>query len=179
MEQTSEHSMNGCRRRRCPTPARKPQKPLQRIAEVMQQEGVTPRGLARRLRTTRSKVVDAMDPSYDMRLSDLYRWRKALHVPASELLSESSESFASPIAQRARLVRIMRTVRSIQETSAEDPVQRLASHLAEKLTEIMPELKYVGAWPIKGKQRKAHELGEIAYKVVPSQLIQGIADEPA
>ena len=172
-KQTSPSHSNGSRRS---SPTCKPQAPLHRIAEVMEQEGVTPRGLARRLGTTRAKVTKAMDPTTDMSLSELYRLQAALQVPATELLSASCDGLNPAILLRTRLLRMMRTVRSIQEMSTEDRVQTLATQLVEKLTEMMPELKDVSAWPSKGQPRQSHELGAIACNVVPIELLHAIPE---
>lgn len=167
-EQTGTTHYSGSRRcaATCEPPA-----PLHRIAEVMEQEGVSPRGLARRLGATRSSIIKAMDPTNDMKLSELYRLQGALQVPATELLSASYDGLPPAILHRTRLLRMMRTVRSIQEISSEDRIQTLAMQLVEKLTEMMPELEEVPAWPSKGKPRKSHELGAVACNVVPVEML--------
>jgi transcriptional regulator with XRE-family HTH domain len=153
------------------------QNPLHRIAEVMEQEGISPRGLARRLGTTRSSITKAMDPTNDMKLSELYQLQAALQVPATELLAASYEGLPPEILQRTRLLRMMRTVRSIQEISTDERIQTLAMQLVEKLTEMMPELKEVSAWPSKGKPRKMHELGAIACNVVSLDLLHAASEQ--
>ena len=143
---------------------------LHRIAAVIEQEGITPRVLADRLGTTPSNVVKQSNPRCDMLLSDLYRWQEALRVPVSELLVETGDDLSSPILLRTRLLKLMRYVRTIQEQSGEESIQTIAQQLAEKLMEIMPELKETAAWPSVGQRRTADELGAIAYNVVPSEL---------
>lgn len=147
-----------------------------RIAEVMEQEGVSARGLALRLGTTRSNLMKTIDPTHDMKLSELYQLQAALRVPASELLAASYDGLPPEILQRTRLLRMMRTVRSIQEISTEEQIQVLAMRLVEKLTEIMPELEGVSAWPIKGQPRKSHELGAIACNVISLDLLPAAAE---
>ncbi|MGI9428698.1 MAG: hypothetical protein ACR2NM_08580 [Bythopirellula sp.] len=120
--------------------------------------------------------MKAIDPTNDMKLSELYQLQAALRVPASELLAASYDGLPPEILQRTRLLRMMRTVRSIQEISTEDRIQTLAMRLVEKLTEIMPELEGVSAWPIKGQPRKSHELGAIACNVVPLELLHTVSE---
>ncbi len=49
--------------------------------------------------------------------------------------------------------------------------------LVERLREIMPELSKVGAWPLRGQQRKEYELGEVASRIVSMQLIQTVSHD--
>ena len=85
-----------------------------------------------------------------MLLSDLYRWQRALDVPAAELLHEPQAELSPPVQFRSRLLRAMKTVRSIQAGVRQASIQRLAAMLADQLVEIMPELKDTVAWPALG-----------------------------
>ena len=99
-----------------------------------------------------------------MPLSDLYRWQKLLQVPLAELLSEPAGELSPPLQLRARLLRAMKTVRSIQEVARQVSVQRLASVLVAQILEIMPELKDTIAWPAVGHRRKQSELGQAFFR---------------
>jgi len=144
---------------------------LHRLAEVMEQEGVKPRTLANRIGTTEATVIKKSAPDYDMRLSELYQWQEALNVPVVELLVEAETTLSTPIELRTRLLKLMRSVRSIQEHSRNESVQTLAMQLSEQLMQMMPELKEVSAWPSVGQQRKLNELGAVAQNVVPEQIL--------
>ena len=50
-----------------------------------------------------------------MLLSDLHRWQQALAVPIAELLGEPEGELSPPVRLRPRLLRAMKTVRSIQQ----------------------------------------------------------------
>lgn len=157
-------------RRILPTDDRR--SPIHRIAEVIKQEGVTLRTIARRLGTTLTDVRRQLDPTYDMSVSELYQWQSALSVPISELLIDAGDNLSSPVAQRTRLLKLMRTARSIQEECREDSIQLLAQQLSESLEDMMPELKDTSAWPSLGQPRSSSELGTIAYNIIPVKVLQ-------
>jgi hypothetical protein len=97
-------------------------------------------------------------------LSDLHRWQKVLGVPIAELLDESEDMLSSHVELRAQLLRVMKTVRSIQEGARQVSVQRLAEMLVDQLVDIMPELKDTTAWPTGSPRRGRHELGQAFFR---------------
>ena len=133
-------------------------RPLHRLAEVRRQERLEPHTLARRLGISTKQVREQEQPAADMRLSDLYRWQDALGVPASELLEESGCNLSRPTKTRATLVRVMKTVRSIQEEARQSSIRRLEM-LADELLGIMPELEGSVAWPTTGRRRRGKRSG--------------------
>ncbi len=135
-------------------------RPLHRLAEVRRQEGLKLRTIARRLGIPVAKVLEQERPATDLRLSDLYRWQDALGVPVSELLEESGYGLSRQTKLRATLVRIIKTVRSIQESARQRSIRRMGQTLAEELIEIMPELEGIVAWPKDGQKRGAGEPGQ-------------------
>jgi transcriptional regulator with XRE-family HTH domain len=147
-------------------PSRHPSagRPLQRLGEVRRREGVTRREVARRLHISIREVEEQEQPSTDVPLSDLYRWQEILQVPLAELLSEPSTDLSPPLQLRSRLLRAMKTIRSMQEVARQASVQRLATMLVEQILEIMPELKATIAWPSVGHRRKQTELGQAFYR---------------
>jgi hypothetical protein len=138
--------------------------PLHRIADVMEQEGVSARSAARQMNLTQLQVYEEAHPACDLRLSALYRWQEALSVPVCELLNEPDPSLSPQVRLRSSLLKAMRTVRTIQERAQEDAVQQLALRLAEQLTEMMPELVTVPSWPVVGQRRTMDELGAVVEK---------------
>jgi hypothetical protein len=110
------------------------------------------------------------DPSCDMSLSDLYRWQAALEVPIADLLVDSDAPLSEPVLTRARLVRVMKTVRAIKESTASASIQRFATMLEQQLIELMPELKEVAAWHSIGQRRSPNELGRTAERVFPDSF---------
>jgi transcriptional regulator with XRE-family HTH domain len=142
-------------------------RPLHRIAETRRRQGLSLRSAARRLGTSMDQVRREENPNFDMSLSELYQWQQALEVPVTELLVENESPLSSTVLARARLLRVMKTVRSIQETTKCVSIERLAAMLEQQLVELMPELKEVTAWPSVGQRRSHEELGRTAERVLP------------
>jgi transcriptional regulator with XRE-family HTH domain len=124
--------------------------------------------VARRLGISLPAAEEQERPSSDILLSDLYRWQKVLGVPAAELLKEPNGQLSKPVALRAKLVRVMKTAKSIQERADRIPVRRLAQSLARQLVRIMPELQDTTAWPVIGPHRGENELGQAFFRRLPS-----------
>jgi hypothetical protein len=110
------------------------------------------------------------DPNCDMPLSQLYRWQRALEVPVAELLIDCDAPLSEPVLTRARLLRVMKTVRAIKESASHPPIQRFATMLEQQLIELMPELKDVAAWHSVGQRRSPDELGRTAERVLPDSF---------
>ena len=108
--------------------------------------------------------------SSDLKLSDLYRWQQALEVPVSELLVEDDDPLSRPVAERAKMVKAMKTAKSLLETAPAGPVRRMAENLVEQLLDLMPELKEVSGWHTVGQRRSLDELGRIAEQPVSSDF---------
>ncbi len=138
--------------------------PLHRLGEARRREGLTHRKVAARLGISVDAVQEQEDPAADIRLSDLYRWQEALDVPAAELLGEPGVELSAPVQLRARLLRVMKTARSIQEQAHQASVRRLATMLVEQLVEIVPEVKDTTAWPTVGQRRSYRELGQAFFR---------------
>lgn len=134
--------------------------PLHRIRTVRLREGVSLRTVARHLGQTRYELSLQERENSDLRLSDLHRWQQALDVPVAELLVEQPCGLSPCVLDRARMVRIMKTVRLLEESDSEEGRRRLLAMLTEQLLEIMPSLLDVTAWPSHGKPRGSHELGQ-------------------
>jgi hypothetical protein len=108
----------------------------------------------------------------DLRISDLHKWQVALDVPIGELLVEPDSSLSPPILDRARLLRLMKTVRAILDRSQSASIRRMAQTAADQLIEIMPELEDVGPWHEYGQRRSLNEYGRIAERQLPDDLLQ-------
>jgi transcriptional regulator with XRE-family HTH domain len=152
-----------------PTP-NPPPRPLHRIADARRRQGISVRSVARRMHTSMDQVRRQEDPKCDMTLSELYRWQNALEVPIAELLLDIGAPLSGPVLTRARLLRVMKTVRAIKETASHPAIQRFATMLEEQLIELMPELKDVSAWHSVGQRRSPDELGRAADRVLPESF---------
>jgi transcriptional regulator with XRE-family HTH domain len=154
-----------------PVPICNSARSLHRIAEIRRRQGLSLRSVARRLGTSMDQVRREENPNFDMSLSELYQWQQVLEVPVTELLVESEAPLSTPVLTRARLLRVMKTVRSIQEKTKNIAVERLAAMLEQQLVELMPELKDVSAWPSVGQRRSHEELGRTAERVISDSFI--------
>jgi transcriptional regulator with XRE-family HTH domain len=139
-------------------------RPLQRLAQVRRRQGVSRRTVARRLNLDLPEICRQEMETSDMTLSQLYRWQEALEVPVGELLVEADDAVSPPLLQRAQLVRLMKSVLSIQANTRQESIRRMAQTLAEQLLEMMPELAGVGPWHAIGKRRRLDELGVAAQR---------------
>jgi transcriptional regulator with XRE-family HTH domain len=141
-----------------------PNRPLHRLCEVRRREGLTRHQVARRLGISAREVERQEQSSSDMRLSDLHRWQQALAVPITELLCEPEGELSPPVRLRARLLRVMKTVRSIQQRARQLPLRRLVETLVVQLVEVMPELADAAPWPAVGRRRRKRDLGQAFFR---------------
>ena len=154
-----------------PITSKSPPAAWHRIAEVRKQQGVSVRSITRKLGLTAEQVRAQEDPASDLSLSQLVAWQKALDVPLANLLIDSDAPLSSPVLGRARLLRIMKTVRAISDSAKDSGTQRLATMLVEQLLELMPELKDVSAWHTVGQRRTQDEVGRIAERPISDSFI--------
>jgi transcriptional regulator with XRE-family HTH domain len=143
-----------------------PSKPLQRIKAVRKQQGINLRRIARqtgvRIRDLEYEELETTD----LPLSRLYWWQQLLDVPVCDLLVESNAPLSTHVMERARLVRVMKTVAAIKEQADSLPIQRLTETLVNQLIEIMPELRDVSPWHSVGQRRSLEEFGRIAERTI-------------
>ncbi len=144
---------------------------LHRIAEVRQQEHVSTRSAQLALGLSGTEVRQQEDPSYDMRLSELYRWQELLGVPVAELLAEPAGGLSRSVFERAGMVKAMKTAATILEQACRPGTRTLAQRLIAQMLEVMPELADVSPWPSVGQRRTLHDLGRIAENVVSHTLV--------
>lgn len=136
--------------------------PLHRIQEVRRRQGMSLRTAARQLGTDIRTIRMQEQPTTDLKLSELYKWQRALDVPVAELLVDTNEPLSRPVRERGALLKIMKTARSLLESARDEATRRMASNLIEQLLELMPELAEVTAWHSVGQRRSLDELGRIA-----------------
>ncbi len=139
-------------------------RPMQRLAAVRRLQGLSRRTVARRMNLEVEQVRRQEQADCDLPLSTLYAWQKALEVPVAELLVEAEDALASPILERSRLVRLMKTVLAIRDRSKQESIRRMAETMIGQLVEIMPELAGVGPWHAVGRRRRLSELGRAAQR---------------
>ncbi len=149
---------------------------LHRIASVRRLQGVSRRGIARRLNVDIATVREQEDETRDLLLSTVYKWQQLLEVPISELLIDATDSLALPVMKRARMVRIMKTALSILEETNQVSVRRMAQTLIDQLVELMPELAGVSAWHAVGQRRRLDEYGRTAERRLSADLFMDLMD---
>jgi len=139
-------------------------RPMQRLASVRRQQGISRRTVARRLNVDVEDVRQQECETADLPLSVVYAWQKVLDVPVAELLVETSDTLTTPILERSQLLRLMKTVLAVSEQARQESIRRMAQTMANQLIEIMPELAHVGPWHTVGKRRRLNELGIAAQR---------------
>lgn len=144
--------------------------PLHRIKEVRQQQGVSLRRVGQVLHTDIRELRREEEHTTDLPLSRLYQWQQALDVPVADLLVDSGAPLSTPVLQRARMVRIMKTVAAIREKAQNPAIQRLADTLVDQILEIMPELKGVNPWHSVGQRRSLEEYGRIVERTYSDEV---------
>jgi transcriptional regulator with XRE-family HTH domain len=134
-----------------------------RLKAMRLREGISLRSLAKRMNVTVSQARSQEEGHCDdLRVSDLYRWQRALKVPLPELLEPPKPALSDEVRHRACLVRVAKTAKSLARKCSDGSEHRLACRIVDQLHELMPELKEIGAWP---EGRPAPQLGRAASEI--------------
>ncbi len=150
--------------------------PLHRIGEVRRSQSLSLATVARRLHLEVAAARAAEMPQSDMLLSNLYQWRTILDVPVAELLIDPEELPSNPIRNRGQLLRMMKTVRTILESTQEQRTQILAQTLSDQMIELMPELVGVTSWPTIGQSREFKDYGQAVFRRFDSGLTSALEE---
>ncbi len=145
---------------------------LHRLATVRRQQGVSLRNMARRMNVDMSTIREQEDETADLPLSVLYQWQKILEVPIAELLVDMNSPLSPPVMERARMVKVMKTVAAITEKANTPSLKRLLQMLCEQLREIMPELTDVAPWHSVGQRRTLEEYGRAVERQMPDSVFR-------
>lgn len=130
-----------------------------RVAQVREQQGISQRTMARRLRIDLKSYQALERPEADLRLSQLVALQAALDVPMVDLL-EDSESLSRPVAERAKMIKVMKTAAALRETPSNVRIERMVQMLCGQLIDLMPELAEVSSWPQYGSRRGSSAVGK-------------------
>jgi transcriptional regulator with XRE-family HTH domain len=150
--------------------------PLHRLSEARRQENISRRNVARHLGITMEDVRHQECDTTDLPISVLHKWAKVLGLPVAQLVAEPDDSLSTPLFHRASLVRVMKTAMAILERTGDLRTKRLAQTMVDQLTEIMPELRGMGAWPVVGKRRSLDELGIAAERRLSDDVFRDLMD---
>lgn len=148
------------------------QRPLHRLSTVRRQQGISLRNVARRLNAEMSVVRQQEEETTDLPLSVLYEWQKVLEVPVTELLMDSNAPLSPPVMERARMVKVMKTVAAMAEKANTPSLKRLLQMLCNQLLEIMPELTDVAPWHSVGQRRTLEEYGRAVERQMPDNMFR-------
>src|SRR5262245_11912574 len=146
--------------------------PLHRLAAVRRQQGISQRNIARRLNIDIASVRQQEEETTDLPLSTLYMWQRILEVPIAELLVDSNAPLSPPVFERARMVKVMKTVAAIAEKADTPSMKRLLQMLINQLLEIMPELTDVAPWHTVGQRRTLDEYGRVVERQLPDYMFK-------
>jgi transcriptional regulator with XRE-family HTH domain len=148
------------------------QRPLHRLSSVRRQQGLSQRNIARRLNIDISVARLQEEETSDLPLSLLYEWQKILEVPIAELLVDSDAPLSPPVMERARMIKVMKTVAAIVEKATTPSMKRLVQMLCDQLLEIMPELANVAPWHTIGQRRTLDEYGRVVERQLPDDMFR-------
>lgn len=140
---------------------------VNRIAIVRQQQEMSLRSVARHTGVDVRTLRKQEKPTANLTLTELTNWANALDVPVKDLIDVPDQGLASPIQQRAQLIRVMKSAVSIQENADCESMQAFADTLVSQLIELMPELDGISAWPTYGQRRGSEEVGRTAEQCMP------------
>ena len=151
-------------------------RPLHRLAETRNEQGVSLSTVAKKLGVEIAEARRQEQPTTDLFLSQLYRWRDVLETPVGDLLMEFEEIPPNPIKCRSQLVRMMKSVKAILETTKEDGTRVFAEMLAAQFIDLMPELQYINAWPVVGQAREPRDPGQAAFRCFDAAIAKFIEE---
>jgi len=117
-----------------------------RVREVRREQGISIKRASQHLGVSVDEARRQEEPTCDLTLSQLHAWQKLCETPVADLLVEPDCELSAPVLQRARMVRVMKTVQAIMERTGQTSVKRLGQTLVNQLVELMPELKGVSSW---------------------------------
>src|SRR5262249_31481546 len=112
------------------------------------------------------------DETADLPLSVLHMWQQVLEVPIAELLVDNDGPLSAPVLERARMVKVMKTVAAIVEKARSPSIKRLLQMLCNELVEIMPELNDVAPWHSIGQRRTLDEYGRAVERQMPDDMFR-------
>ena len=149
---------------------------MHRLGEARRQEHIFAPQRGADLGITIEDVRRQECKTTDLPLSVLHKWAKVLGLPVAELVEEPDDSLSTPLFNRARLVRVMKTAMAILERTGDPRTKRLAQTMVDQLIEIMPELRGVSAWHAVGKRRRLDELGIAAERSLSDEVFMDMVD---
>jgi len=106
---------------------------LHRVREVRREQGISIKRASQHLGMSVEEARRQEEPTCDLTLAQLHAWQKVCEVPVADLLVEPDCELSAPVLQRARMVRVMKTVQAILERTGQQSVKRLGQTLVNQL----------------------------------------------
>ncbi|MCE9608208.1 MAG: hypothetical protein K8U03_25260 [Planctomycetia bacterium] len=147
---------------------------MHRVREVRRQQGISIKRASQHLEISVEEARRQEEPTADLTLAQLFAWQKLCEVPVADLLVEPDCELSPPVLQRARMVRVMKTVQAIMERTGQVSVQRLGQTLVNQLVELMPELKGVSSWHAVDRRQSCNQNA----RILESNYLRPAEDEP-
>ncbi len=157
-------------------PPSEPLRPWHRLSTIRREQGLSLTTIAKKLGVEIAEARRQEQETTDLPISQLYRWREILETSIGDLVIEPDEIPTNPIKNRSQLVKMMKSVQTILETTKENGTRIMAEMLAAQLTDLMPELKNITAWPSIGQAREHRDLGQAAYRRFDSAVAKFIEE---
>ncbi|HJN66272.1 MAG: helix-turn-helix domain-containing protein [Pirellulales bacterium] len=147
-------------------------RPLHRIREIRAQHDVSLRSLARKMHVPVREIRAQEDPTCDLPLTAVYRWQKALNVPAAEILVEPDDRLSTPVNIRARLLRMMKTVVTILEKDQPERTRNLLENLRTDILAVMPEVAHIDHWHGSGGPKGSDDIAAAVLRQISDELLR-------
>ena len=132
------------------------------IAEVRKREGIPIKKCAKLLGISVEEAREQEKPTNPLTVSQLRKWKRALKVPYSEFYGRDDDDLDDPIRNRAMLLKVMKSVKSVRQHSRAERIRILADNAISQLVALMPELEQVSAWPDVGQSHESRAPGVVA-----------------
>lgn len=125
-----------CRRNRLSTQS-KTEMRLNRVTVMRESAGVSLTELAARLGVSPETLLATEAESRDLWVSDLHRLSRALDIPVSELLVDTSVEEAVPAANPESLAKVAATIEQLESEIESDEARVFVQMLAKQVRDIV------------------------------------------
>ena len=143
------------------------------IAEVRKREGIPIKKCAKLLGISVEEAREQEDPATPLTAAQLSEWKRALKVPYSEFYGRDDDDLDDPIRNRAGMLKAMKSAKSLREMVRCPSERAVVDNLIGQLTELMPELAKVSAWPKVGQSHEAGRFGRTVTDEYSSTTAKG------
>lgn len=152
-----------------------PQKQWNRIAQLRKEERLTLETCAKRMGISLDEARQQEDPCADLTMSQIEAWSNVLNV--NYQLIFQTEQPIDPIADRAFLLRLTKSIAQLLEQVSQEPfsikkIRFIAQSLDGQRREYLPEYDDITPWPEYGKSHEDKDNGVAAYRRFDSSVLR-------